>query len=135
MATKKDVIDRLDFVTDRLSTQVRTLGLGVLAVTWGIFVGDSPTARGISSSLRILLMLTAACSIFALLLDFLQYVAGHRDAKRVLDAMERERNEEAKYDTSHFTYRIQPLLFSAKQWAATLAALGLLGTIAYHLIR
>jgi hypothetical protein len=135
MATKKDVIERLHFVTDRLSTQVRTLGLGILAVTWGIMVGDSPTARTMSTSLRIPLLLTATLAILALLLDFFQYVAGHRVAKSLLDTMERDKKDEGKFDDARLAYKLQSLLFSAKQWTLTFATLGLLATMSYYLIK
>ncbi|MGC2743821.1 MAG: hypothetical protein WA672_11580, partial [Candidatus Angelobacter sp.] len=88
MANQKDVLERLHFITDRLSTQVRTLGLGILVVTWGIFIGDSPTARDMSHGLKVPLLLAGAGSILAMLLDFLQYVAGYLDAQTTLRTLE-----------------------------------------------
>ena len=134
MANKKDVLERLHFVTDRLSTQVRTLGLGILAVTWGVFIGDSPTAKNMSHVLKVPLLLAGAGSILAMLLDFLQYVAGYLDAQATLRTLEDSAKEDVKFDTRSLTYRLQTVFFTAKQWSLTSATIVLLGAIAYYLI-
>jgi hypothetical protein len=134
VANKKDVLERLHFVTDRLSTQVRTLGLGILAVTWGVFIGDSPTAKDMSHGLKVPLLLAGAGSILAMLLDFLQYVAGYLDAQTTLRTLEHSDKEDVKFDPHRLTYRLQSVLFTTKQWSLTIATIMLLGAIAYYLM-
>ena len=40
MPPKDKVIDNLNWLSDRISTQTRTLGIGLLAITWGIMIGQ-----------------------------------------------------------------------------------------------
>src|SRR4029077_18163031 len=98
MATKKELLERKHFVSDRLSTQVRTISVGTLAVSWGILIGESKTAQDMAGALRVPLMLVGAISILALLFDFLQYAAGYSDVSAVVRKMEKAGEQEAGFD-------------------------------------
>lgn len=121
MASKKEILERLDFVTDRISNQVRTLALGLLAASWGLFLGESIAAKSLFTALHRALILVGAGCILTLFLDFMQYVAAHADAKAVLRKMEKYGEEETKYDSTRLTYRAQFVLFIAKQVLITVA--------------
>ncbi len=88
MVTKETVLSDLRDVTDKVSSQVRTVAIGVLAVTWGLLVGDSSVAKAIATQLRGSLVLLGAASVLVLFLEFLQYVAGYRSTKNLLRVME-----------------------------------------------
>lgn len=77
MPSINDVIEELQFLSDRISTQVRTIAIGLLAITWAILVGDSSFLRKLSEGLGKSLLLIALLCIFVLLLDFLQYVTSY----------------------------------------------------------
>jgi hypothetical protein len=68
-----------------------------------------------------------------MLLDFLQYVAGYLDAQKALRMLEDGGKVDVKFDTHRFTYRLQSVLFTAKQWSLTIATIDLLGATAYYL--
>lgn len=117
MPKKKDVLDELTSVSNRLSTQVRTVALGILALTWGLLVGDSTAAKDISSHWRGNLVALGGLAVFVMFLDFLQYVAGYRNVRALLRKMEKEGLEEARYDDTSWSWRLRLFFFNAKQWA------------------
>ena len=70
MASAKE---ELEWLSDRISTQVRWVAAGTLAVAWGLLL-TPPTTLAVSQRcvLAVILM-----SLTALLTDLLQYVAGY----------------------------------------------------------
>lgn len=74
------LIARLDVVTDKLSTQVRTLALGTLAFAGGLLVTGlsvvKPNSEGgqLPTWVQFRLLLVAALALATLLFDLLQYV-------------------------------------------------------------
>jgi|SRR5271155_2763536 len=128
------VIERLEKVSDRISAQVRTLGLGTLAFTWGLLVGQSAVANDIAKSLRWHLLLIGALTIAALLLDFLQYVSGYFVANNLRATMEREHKDWGKFRYKSFPYRVQSFCFVAKQVLMIVTAIWLVIAIVVYLI-
>ena len=55
-----------------LSDRCRVISVGLLAVIWALFTGDSKSALTISTEVKRLLIGTAAVSIAVLLSDYLQ---------------------------------------------------------------
>src|SRR6266705_2568940 len=88
MATKVEVIQELGRMSDKLSSQVRTTAIAVLALSWGLLIGDSSISRTISVQSRSSLILLGGLSLLVLFLDFLQYSAGYFGTNHVLDEME-----------------------------------------------
>src|SRR6266853_549781 len=115
MASKKDVLDDLDFSSDRISTQVRTIGLSVIAVAWLFLVGgkDTPVLRVLPS--HTLLLVAGGLSLLALLFDYFQYVAGYVNNKQVLASGERENSDDFKYDYASFMWKFRTKCFWLKQ--------------------
>lgn len=72
---KERIYADLDFSTDRLSTHVRSLSFGILAIVWALMVKGEGADR-LQWSPRLLLLL-AGLSILTMLVDFLQYVAAY----------------------------------------------------------
>jgi len=97
----KDIIEELQFISDRISTQVRTIALGLLAIAWAILVGDSTFLRKLSEGLGKNLLLIACLSIFVLLLDFLQYVVAYIYVDQVRNAAEELKKEDSKNGESN----------------------------------
>ena len=77
MASKSDITEDLNFLTDRLSTQVRTTALGVLVFSWGLLMGESTVARSLAAQLKRDLVAVAALAVLAMLCDILQYLFGY----------------------------------------------------------
>ena len=126
MPRKVAVIERLDALTDRLSTQVRTIALGILALAWALLSGRSDAAESVSGMWKSHLVFVAWLSILVMFLDFLQYVAGYRDTRNLLDRMEREGKDEAQYNEKSFWRKARESFFISKQLVLGLAVLWLL---------
>jgi hypothetical protein len=134
MVPKEEILKRKAFVSDRISTQVRTLSIGTLAFSWGLLIADSKTAESIADHLRVPLMLVAALSILALLFDFLQYSAAYANVDGLIQKMERLKEQQSEYDNKVFTYKVQTILFSAKQAAMTFACIVLVTAVGCDLV-
>jgi hypothetical protein len=131
MASEADVLARKKDMSDKISTQVRTLGVGILALTWGLAVSDSAIAKEMTSKLRMPLLWTGTLAIGVILLDFLQYFCSHEVARLLLNRMERDKVKDAEYDYRSPLYRLQYALFYGKQILLAVTTFYLL----YELIR
>jgi hypothetical protein len=129
-----DIAKRLSEVSDRLSSQVRTLSLGVLAFTWGLFVGESDVSRGFTHAFRSRILAIGALAITALLFDFLQYVFGYWDSYRLIRSLDQVGADEGMWDSGSFLYRAQAFCFGAKQVVLLAATLWLLFDIGIYLL-
>ena len=69
------IYERLDFASDRLSTQIRTLTLGVLALVWLFLSGgkDAPALK-LKAGNKQLLAIAGLC-VLTFLIDAVQYWA------------------------------------------------------------
>jgi hypothetical protein len=114
----KQLYENLDFVSHRLSTQVRTIAVSVLALAWLFLVGgkDAPILPHPPSS-RALLGIAVVC-VCTLVADYLQYVFGYLAADAVRARAEAESKAEVSYDYRDFRYRMRKGLFWAKQVGA-----------------
>ena len=134
MATEKEVLERKKDTSDKVSTQVRTMGLGLLAFTWGLIISDSPLAKAIAETLKWHLLLIGFLSILTVFLDFLQYVLGYQVALRLLRSMEARGADTGDYDYKSFLWRAQNWLFYGKQILLAMAASYLLMAIIVFLL-
>ncbi len=134
MVSKTEVLSELGSVTDKLSSQVRTTAVAVLALSWGLLVGDSPVAKAISTQLRASLILLGGASVAVLFLDFLQYFAGYFSTKRVFDEIENAGATEGQYDYSGLAWGLRKFFFWAKQVMLIVTVLALLAVIGYWIV-
>ena len=134
MISKADVLKELGDITDKISTQVRTTAVAVLALTWGLLVGDSATAKDIAVKLRPELVVLGAASVFVLFVDFLQYFAGYFSTKKVLDEMETKNVSEGEYSYTNFFWRLRIFFFWTKQVCLILLVLILLSVLGYWVL-
>src|SRR2546423_1300308 len=120
------VYERLDFVSDRLSTQIRTLTLGVLALVW-LFLSAGKNAPAISliAGNKQLLGIATLC-VLTLLLDASQYWASYVSSNAVRKEVESKNLTQADYDETSFLRRLQVGCFWAKQFTAIVATAWLL---------
>lgn len=124
MPTDAQLIARLDVVTDKVSTQVRTLAVGLLAFAGGLLVTGlsavKPNSEGaqLPNWVQFRLLLIAALALATLLFDLLQYVllyvSTRQTRKRLKQkaAMLKAKDEsldansvEIGYDQDAFTHR------------------------------
>src|SRR5712692_9583308 len=130
-----DIYKHLDFATDRLSTQIRTLTLGVLALVWLFLSGgkDVPALK-LRVGNKQLLAIAGLC-VLTFLLDAVQYWAFYRSANAVRREAESQKRTQAEYDESSFMRRLQKGCFWAKQITAVLATAWLLVTFALSIAK
>src|SRR5258708_29323662 len=117
MPAEKDIVARLDVLTDKLSTQVRTLALGVLASSWGFLIGD--TVKSLPSWLKGRLVTIGILAVTVLLLDLLQYIFGFLVAQRAHRAIEKakssgQQDPSVDYDSNDWAFRMSLVLFWGK---------------------
>jgi hypothetical protein len=115
LASLEKIQERLSTVSDRLSTQARTLAIGLIAFFWTILTSESSLAKKFSQSFKTQLLGVAGLAILALLFDFLHYAVGYRYANIVRKNAEESEDKEAEYDYTHPLYRMQNLCFLLKQ--------------------
>ena len=127
MPTKEKVLERKKEVSDRISTQVRTLAVSFLALVWLLlFPGKDGTPVFPHSPSRYLLLLGGITALMAMVADFVQYVMSYHVVVRTFAApIPHKENPEEKYayDNGTLAYRSQDYFFYAKQILLALSAL------------
>ena len=115
MPTKKTIIEELQWLSDRISTQVRTLGIGLLAITWGLLITKPDIVYPLSENLKKNLLIVGIVALMAMVYDFLQYFFAYLNTRRLLGKTEREKLTEVHYDYSAIYYKLRNFFFWAKQ--------------------
>ena len=110
MPDAKTIAEDLNFVTDRLSTQVRTLALGLLGLVWAIAVGEIDGVDPAGSALT----RVAFLAILAMAFDLAQYVSAYLQSTRVLTRAEASEDGTASYDSRSALYRARVAFFWGK---------------------
>ncbi len=127
MTTKiTEIYEDLNFLSDRISNQTRTIALSVLAIAWLFLIGGKDAPVLPSSPNRTLLLLAGAGSLLSLVVDYFQYVFGYFDADNVRKRAEKSKTKTGDYNYDACLYRLRTMLFWVKQIFA-IAALVMLG--------
>lgn len=111
MQTKQEIISELDYTTSQISTQVRVISAGLLAVVWALLVGDK--IRINIGHRR--LMAVAGLAIIVLFVDYLQYLFGYLNNKRILKKMEATGLAEGEYNPEDKFFCLRTCCFTVKQ--------------------
>jgi membrane protein YqaA with SNARE-associated domain len=114
--TAQQVSQEAQWLSDRLSVQVRWVAVGILAFVWGLII--SPP-KELALSPRLLLW-AGLLAILALLGDLLQYIFGYIYTMRVLRRI--EKGTDQAYNRRHPLYRLRNYCFVAKQITVLAAA-------------
>ena len=122
----------LDFVTARISEQVRLVALACLAFAW-LFLSRPKELPAVQPN-ELAMLGVAALALVVLLLDYGQYLAAYRLclASRA-DVEAGEATPDEPYDSGSRWYRFRGFAFSAKQWTAGACAVLLVGAVAFAL--
>lgn len=116
-----DLYESLDDVTESLSSQVRALALGVLALVWLFLSGGDDVPKSVAAH-GAQLKLIAVCCVVALLADLLQYVFGYFNTLSVVRGAEKAKQEEASFNRKSFAYQARHCAFYVKIFLAVVAA-------------
>lgn len=124
MRNKETLLEELNWLTDKISSQVWTLNLGTLATTWSLLI-----AAGSVDKLRIgsnnAIPIMALC-ISAMLCELVQYLAGYANARLILDGLQNSGRTEFEYDKAAPLYILREACFYGKIALSFAAAIWLL---------
>jgi hypothetical protein len=95
----------LDTYSAAISTQVRTINLGVLGLSWLMLLGDEKVAAVASNLSRPVLLGICLVCLLALVVDLSHYLLGKRAVDATFDAAARSEDRVAAYDLTSFSYR------------------------------
>jgi hypothetical protein len=131
MPSIDDIAKQLDAVTDKISTLVRSVSLGVLAIAWLFLSGnkDAPHFAALAHSSSQFLAIAGLC-ILALVADLAQYICGLWSALQAYDVAKASNTSSANY-ANDWRKKGREIFFSAKQWLALGAALWLVVVLGY----
>jgi len=106
---KVRLLEDLDFASDRLSSQVRQISLGALALVWALLVGRDEMTQSVDAAglLRVALL-----SVLTLSADFFQYVAGFLASRKAWESY--RAGGDGKYDRKWPMWRARQVCFWAK---------------------
>jgi len=124
MATQNEILAREKDVTDKISTQVRTIAAGLIVFTWSIYNASEHTlAAGMKNVLAPLFLVVDILCIGALLADFLQYVFAKVSVESSLNEPIDAKNDVYGYNDEWISYKAQYWTFWAKIALCSLAIL------------
>lgn len=123
MATEKEILDEQAFATDRISTQVRTVGLSMIAVSW-VFLSGSVDVSAITSNKPspILLYFSIVLSFLSLVFDYFQYWAAYKSAFATHEKGP-DKDGQYRFNLTSTHYRMRYWCFLIKQWVLWTAIL------------
>ena len=127
--TAQQASQEAQWLSDRLSVQVRWVAVGILAFAWGLII--SPP-KGLELSPKLLLW-AGLLAILALILDLLQYVFGYVYTMKILRKIEKEKIEQS-YSRRHPLYRLRDACFVAKQIVVFVAGIVLVVAVVPSLL-
>jgi hypothetical protein len=130
MPTKKDLVDELNWITDKISSQVWTLNLGVLGTTWTLLIATTNTKLQFQPAEAFPILFLCIASLTC---EMLQYLSGYANDRRILKNVEAKNLQTFEYDPKAFLYRLRMFFFYAKILLTVFAALFLLWKIFMHL--
>ncbi len=135
MATQLEILAREKDVTDKISTQVRTISVGLIVFTWSIYNASEHTlASGMKSVLAPLFLVVDFLCIGALFADFLQYVFAKVAVENSLNQPIDAKNDIYGYNDDWISYKAQYWSFWLKIVLCGLAILFACFLTAYGLM-
>lgn len=126
--TLDDLAKELDTYSSTISTQIRSVNLSVLGLTWLLLLRDDKLGSLVDKfPHRGLLIVSAAC-IIAMVLDLAQYFLAER---AVATAFETAQDAGAVdgFETDSWTYRGSFWCYQGKVWLTALAAISLVSLV------
>lgn len=127
MATKETLLKNLDWITEKISSQVWTLNLGTLGTTWSLLITTTlpnNTRFTAANAFPIVVM-----CLLSLLCEMGQYLSGYLNDHQILKTMESNNRTEFQYKPTSFLYRARTIFFWCKIVLAVSASAVLIFTL------
>jgi hypothetical protein len=127
MPTKADLLSELNWVTNKISSQVWTLNVGTLGTTWSLLItGGLP--GDLRFTTRNAIWIFVPC-LLSLLAEMAQYLCAYRLGRQLLFDMEQNARAEFQYPTSSILYKSREFFFQSKVILTIAAAVILIFTV------
>lgn len=124
------IIEELQFISNRISKQVRTISISVLAIVWLFLAGGSDTPVLPSTPNKSLLFISGSFAMAVLLIDYFQYLFAYINSDQLRRKAENANKKKAAYDYTALLYRLRITAFWLKQ-ILTLAAVSFLAVAVF----
>lgn len=121
MTTRAEARQRLDAISAQISTLVRTLAIGVLAIVWLVLSGDksaAPIFLYLSVWQLVAIAILCLCSIA---LDLSQYLVGYSQELSAYKSADAS-TDKISYDKQSWQYSLRESFFWLKQALCLIAA-------------
>lgn len=122
MASFAEAAEKKRALSGQISSIVRTLALGVLAVTWLFLSGGKDAPAMVSLVPKAVMLIIAALCVFSLALDLLQYMAAYSQLTADCDAAKKSKAEKV-------TYHQDDVRLLAYKWKTRLAIVASLSLV------
>lgn len=116
---RKKVLEEKRHVSSRISDLSRYIGFALIAVVYAILTSDSSVIAKLYGTRSSLLLSAAAFGALAIMLDYLQFLAGYFSVQAALD----NSTDDYKYNDKSFSYKTRVVAFWAKQVASIIGSL------------
>jgi hypothetical protein len=133
MHPKEKLFEDLNWLSDKISSQVWTINLGTLATTWSLLIAAGSGERKLQIGSTIAILIILIC-IVAMLCELGQYYAGYFDALSIKKELERSGEEKFEYDETTWLYMWRNRLFYVKALLSLTVAILLVVVLAGKLI-
>jgi hypothetical protein len=108
------IVEEYQFVSDKISTQIRTVALGIIAFIWIILIGKDPLPLPLPSSYKGQFFIIGFLCLLILFFDFLQYFFSYLLTSSLIDKTEADKKIEAVYNYKDLRYRLCNVFFIVK---------------------
>jgi len=115
MPNIKKIISEKNFITDRISTQVRIIAVGLLATTWSLLIGQVNIFINTLQYFRVHFILISIIAIIVLMFDFLQYECSYLNINKKIKLMNDKDLTKADYEEDNY-YKCSQFFFIAKKY-------------------
>ena len=115
MPNIEKIISEKNFVTDRISTQVRIIAVGLLATTWSLLIGQVNIFINTLQYFRVHFILISIIAIIVLMFDFLQYECSYLNINKKIKLMNDKDLTKADYEEDNY-YKCSQFFFIAKKY-------------------
>ncbi len=113
MPELKEFISERNFVTDRISTQVRIIAIGLLATTWSLLIGQANIFKDTLQCFRSHFILISIIAIVVLFFDFVQYWFSYLNINKKIKTMTDKDLKKSDYDEDVY-FKCSQFFFIAK---------------------
>jgi hypothetical protein len=131
MKSRKDLLEELNWTTEKISSQVWILNLGILGTTWSLLISRADpdkSAAKFNISFFEARWIIVLC-LLGLLCDMGQYLSAYLLSDKIRKEMDASNAKQFEYDTDDWLYKVRENCFWAKIVLTGTVALLLMATL------